>query len=385
MSYKTNTDKANMTIDIDHLLNEVKVAVESPVNQSHKDISNQELLVGLENVAWTEIFGFDMNQYYQDPLLHLEIQLRQKLYYWEHFQDDRFMTEDISVSVGYYFEYTLFGMSVIHQPNGVPIIQNNSEFAKTRNLRLLKPHNFHTSGQMPQLLSLYEGVSKICDGRIPVGISSWMRGGLDIAIELLGYENFVQETVEHPQFIHDLMRIITDERIKWFEEYHWFLGSKPCPTMIADDWLNAPFITPDMFSEFVLPYYLKLESYHGGISYLHSCGNQAPFHHDLLKLKTLGCFEINQWMNLEESLRNIPLEKFLHIQIKNVNVLLNTEEELIANVRNIVNSCRSRRYIIVADGLQRLHDNFNDDLLRIKNFIRLAREVLVERRKDDTR
>ncbi|NOZ22906.1 MAG: hypothetical protein GXP25_17655 [Planctomycetes bacterium] len=361
--------------DVDRLIDELLERIEEPQHQAKKNIPNPRFTTYLENLGWAQLFDFDMNRFYAEPELNLQIQLRQKLFHLDHFDDDTVIAPNVSASTGMYFEYTVVGMGVKHQPDGVPIIQGDHPLSKKPDLSLLPIHDFTTSGEMPQVFRLYEELKRLSKDRLTVTFPTWRRGPLDMAIQLRGYEQFVMDTVERSAFVHDLMSYLIEERMRWWDAYCKHFEAPDRTTGIADDWINVPFITPTMFEDFVLPYYLELEKYHGRIVSVHSCGNKEPVQKMLLRLKTLPAHEVNHWTDLEATCRNIPPDKHLHIAILNTEVLLAGEEKMEHDLRRIVDLCQGRSYNVVAQAIEKVHNDMAEDIEQAKRWVEVAKGV----------
>ena len=362
---------------IDALLDELTEKVNSPRNQAKKDIPPPRFGIGIEGaLGWGQLVGYDPVRYHSDPLYSFENQIREKIYHIDNFDDDSCIGTGVSASIGWYFEYTLFDMDVYYTPAGVPIIQEDHPMTRTPDLRLLKPFSFTETGQMPKAISFYEDMVEIAGDRVNVAFPAWWRGPLDLAIQLRGYSNFVLDAVERPEFLHDLMKYITDERMRWHDDYCKFLGTEIAAASLADDWLNVPFISPSIFRDFVLPRYLDLERRHGGIGGIHACGNQTELQKYMLEIKSLHGFEVSPWTDLEQTLINLPQDKSIGIGLPNTDVLLKTEAEMRPKLQWIKESCRGRSYGVSAGSLQKVHEDLDEDVERIKGFIHMAKEVL---------
>ncbi len=103
---------------------------------------------------------------------------------------------------------------------------------------------------------------------------------------------------------------------------------------MADDWINVPFISPELFRDFVLPPYLAIERFHGGIGSVHSCGNQAPVQRYLLEIRSLPQLEVSAWTSLDETLVNVPASKTLWISLHPNDVLCASPTEMEAKLRS---------------------------------------------------
>jgi len=113
-------------------MDRVAEAVESPANQTRHEAPDPRVTVYLENIGWTQLFGYDVNRYYDDPAFNCAMQLRQKLYAFETFDDDTPIDTTLSAALGWYFDLPCVGLDVTHQPNGVPHIRDDTSATTTR-------------------------------------------------------------------------------------------------------------------------------------------------------------------------------------------------------------------------------------------------------------
>ena len=338
---------------ISELIEQVKTAHTSPQNLGRGQRQPQVTFGIEEPMTWVRLWNLDTPRYYADPLYYVEMTLRQKLWRWENFPEDHApMTLDLPASLSMYPEYTFLGMGLHFSAEGIPTIQNDHPMTRTPDLSLLQPVDFKTSGWMPRVLRWWDDIHRVVAGRLNVtNAMIWWRGALDLAMQMRSYERLVEDVAERPQFVHDLFDFITEQRCRWWEAYSAHFGIKLEPTNIGDDWLNVPFISPNFFRDFVLPGYLTLEAFHGGINSIHSCGNQAPLQRYLLEIKSLPNFEVSPWTSLEKSLINIPPDKRLMIGLHPNDVLFSAPDQMEARLNGIKAACVGRRYDIGTSGL----------------------------------
>jgi len=320
------------------------------------------------------LFGIDFDRYFSDPVYYTVETLKLKLWRHEAIHDDNLITADLSTSLGYYPEYTYLGMSAAVDAQGVAILQNDHPLTRDPDLRRLQSVDFYTSGWMPRVLRWHDEITALVAGRLPVSFGmTWWRGPLDLAIQLRGYEALMEDISERPTFIHDLLRFITEQRCRWYEGYYRHFGLEPSPGPIGDDWLNVPFISPDFFAEFVLPCYQEIERFHGGIAWVHSCGNQGPLQPHLLKLGSLQSFEISPWTDIHETLRNVPPDKRLGFDLHPTKVLLDPPEVARDKLQAIKQACAGRQYSVQGGGA--LISTPKDYLARLLRWLDVAYEV----------
>jgi len=360
------------------LIEQVRDAANSEKNRTRGLLRPAANFAMEEPIAWTRIFGFDANRYLTDPEFYFEQTLRQKLWRWENFPDEDLpIAPDLPAWLGHYPEYTFVGLDVSFNSRGVPDIQTDHPLTRDPKVGLLNPVDFKTSGWMSRVLRWYDDLVKISAGRINVPFNmTWTRGCLDLAIALRGYENFVSDTVERPQFVHDLFTFLVEQRCRWWEDYYRHFGLKPEPVGISDDWINIPFISPEMFADFVLPQYLEIERFHGGLPKVHSCGNQTPVQKYLLQIRSLSTLEVSPWTDLTQTLANVPPEKHLAVALHPNDVLCATSEQMEAKLRLVADSCRDRSYGIGTSGLTPLTEDISEFVSKINTWTSVVKKVL---------
>ena len=369
---------SNEKTGLQNLFHETVRVAKSIENRRRIEIAPQVEFQLESPIAEAALFNFDVNQYFSDPVFYVKQTLCQNLWRWQTFPDDyRPIFETIPVWLGHYPEYTFIGLGVGYDRKGVPNIQTDHPLTQEPDLRLLKPIHFKTSGWMTKVLKWYEDVSTVVDGSLePIFNATWWRGCLDLAIQLRGYDNFVLDTLERPQFVHDLLRFLVEQRCRWYESYYQHFGLKPTPVDIADDWINVPFLSPSFFADFLIPRYLEIEQFHGGIRSIHSCGNQVPVQRYLLTIRSLETLEVSPWSDLTESLQNIPVEKELKISLHPNDVLTADEMQMHEKLRFIVQSCQGRKFKIMTSGLTPLSEDKERFVRQINLWTRTARNVL---------
>lgn len=367
----------NQQAVINDLIGQIKEAAASEQNL-RRGKRQPVITVGIEvPIAWHILFGYDINRYFSDPLFYFEQTLRQMLWRYENIPDDTPLTLDMPAWLGHYPEYTFIGLGVSFSERGVPLLQEDHPLTCEPDLCHLKLVEFKSSGWMPRILRWYNDLNTISAGRMNVTFNiTWWRGCLDLAIQLRGYCNFVLDTLERPEFIHDLLKFLVEQRCLWYEAYYRYFGQKVAPTSVADDWINIPFITPDIFADFVLPRYLEIEKYHGGITGIHSCGNQTPVQQYLLQIKSLQTFEVSPWTDLTQTLINIPADKNLTVSVHPNDILVAGPEEMRTKLQFIGDSCRRRNYTLGTSGLTPITGNHQEFIDRINTWLDIARTVL---------
>jgi len=335
------------------LVDRIEEATASPQNQGRGQRHPNVTFALEEPMTWVRLWNLDVPRYFSDPLFYVETTLKQKLWRWDTFPEDNLpMTLEIPASLSMYPEYTFVGMELYFSPEGIPTIQTDHPLTRIPDLRLLKPVDFKTSGWMPRVLRWWDDVNRIVAGRLKViNAMTWWRGCLDLAMQLRSYEMLMLDIAERPQFVHNLMEYLTEQRCCWWGAYSEHFNLKLKPTDIGEDWLNVPFISPDFFRDFVLPRFLEIEAFHGGIANIHSCGNQTPLQRYFLEIKSFNNYEVSPWTSLEKTLVNLPADKKLLIGLHPNDALFASPEQIESRLRGIMAACDGRSYDIGTSGL----------------------------------
>ncbi len=263
----------------------------------------------MENIGWPELFGYDMNRFFTDPAFAIEQRLRQMIFWTDNVADDTQPSLALPADVGMYFDLTLFGQRIVHTPLGVPEFSPHP-LAESLALDTVGAFDFARTGIMPLLIANYHRMREIIadayDNRLTVTFPCFHRGPLDIFVQLRGYENFLEDVAERPEVVHAFLRYFTDARLRYARARQAFLGDDALPptTFVADDWVNIPFIRPDMFHEFVVPAYRRIREQEGPVRSFHTCGNFEAVVADLHAVfPEMHCLEVSGWNDVRASTR----------------------------------------------------------------------------------
>jgi len=335
----------------------------------------------MENIGWPELLGFDTNQCYADAETQYDIDLRVRIFWVDNSLDDDLPALSLNCTVGMYFDMTLFGLEVTHTPQGVPQFGAHP-LAQTPSLSVFRPHDFRSTGAMPGLLRQYHDLraqGQASRPELAVGFPMFHRGPLDLYIQMRTYEAFAGDTVERSKFLHDALGYLVKERARWNRERAEYLCEPPATsTFMADDWVYAPFISPAIFREFVLPAYRQCQELEGPITGFHTCGNLLPFVLDLLQaFPGIRSLDVGGWNDLAALHDLVPRDIAFSIGFINTFVLTASPAEHRQRLELIQRIARERKVSVCAQAMVKLHDSYEEDLGRMNRFIELARQVLM--------
>ncbi|NLC67464.1 MAG: hypothetical protein GX754_01480 [Clostridiaceae bacterium] len=198
-------------------------------------------------------------------------------------------------------------------------IENVKDIA---NLKIPDPYK---DGLMPVVLKFIDYAVQHSD--LPVGLTD-MNSPLCTAAQVCGYDKLFIWMFEEPEAVHELMNIITETFIKWVKTQKEHIGEpldssnglqgvwspKGVGVWVSDDDLVS--IGPELYEEFVVPYYSMIFETFGGGS-VHFCGNGAHQASNLLKIRNIKVVNNSPMANFEAfgKLVNVIAQKVV-IQIQ---------------------------------------------------------------------
>jgi len=342
-----------------------------------RDTRSMPITVDLEIPMWAKLLDFDVQQFYTRPEKYLENLLKISLYKFRTFKDDTEIGRTIRIWFGVVLEPSLFGLEPVYFSDHSPWIPKQPVIRNEEDLDDLGYPDFYRSGLMPLAHEFYESISRTVSDDFRVIFPEWDRGPFGMAIALRGMENMLKDTIKRPDFVHKLMKFVTESRIRWTKDRSSFLGHVVEKGDLYDDEVNSPMLSPTRFQEFVLPYELELCNFHGGIYYWHSCGNIAPLLTQLRKIPILDYLHVGPWTDLEAVLDVFEKTPLMICLNPLEDVQTATDQKIRSKITRIVNSCleRDTPFNIRADGLQVI-STLKRDLVRIRHWIRISRETI---------
>jgi hypothetical protein len=338
----------------------------------------------MENLGWCDLFGYEMQQILDDVDFDLEQHLRQQIFWADNVADDSLPIAEMTPNVGWYWDMTLFGEEVRHSPIGVPEFTPHP-LRHALDLDTLGHFDFYETGVMPQLIAKYQRSQEIAKaeygGLLQVTFPCFNRGPLDIYVQLRGYEHFLEDVADRPDQVRGALIFLADERLRFAQARQKFLGEDALPptTMVADDWVNIPFISPAIFREIVLPAYRRIRANEGPVTGFHTCGNIMAIIQDMLAVfPEFDSLDVSGWNDLRVLDELVPRHlPFTAAFIATV-VLGDVPAEQRPILEAIADVGTRRKISAYAGGLLNMYSTYDDLLLRLSHFMDLAHEIFAD-------
>lgn len=330
-----------------------------------------------ETVYYAKALNYQLRGHYLDPVAYLENTLRMKLFRYETFGDDAYITKDVSLFMGVVLEPSMFGVPPLYPLDRDPWNEHVPVVHGPEDLENLAEPDFFNSGIMPRCHEFYNTIRELLPEDFTVSFPLWGRGPWGVAQHLMGLDNLYVAALEEPEFVEALLRKITDHQKKWLQKRADFLGI-PLPVgAMYNDEVNGNMLSPAIYDELIFPFEQELAQFQDGISYWHSCGNTGRFLPNIKKIHKLEMYDCSAWTDWETVAKELQgVDMAIEVRMHPVRDVLLADE---AHIRSTLGRVREvfggMRVTVRADGFQ-VARNLEDDTRQIQKFSQIAAEML---------
>ncbi|MBN1687370.1 MAG: hypothetical protein JW852_11990, partial [Spirochaetales bacterium] len=313
--------------------------------------------MALDIAGYSTVLGINCLDYYGNADVQLYEQMRYHLWEAEHLRCNRFFDKKAFVSFQSAMEANAFGAKITFLPTQSPWVDFKNPAIKERSdLDKLRDTDISKAGLIVRAHEFYERMCELVEGSgISVMYPVMQRGPFPIATELRGTNELLMDLVDAPDFVHELMRWITDGLKEHARRRADYVGEPIAPCKLGNDEIATPMIAPSMYEEFILPYELELADFHGSVMYWHSCGITDPFYELIGTIPNLEMMHIGPWSNVGKAAEVFgKLDIALDICINSTEDIYDrTPEEMRRKLLKIKDACEGKvRYAVRADGFQ---------------------------------
>ncbi|MCP4401589.1 MAG: hypothetical protein GY801_30355 [bacterium] len=358
--------------------------------KKHENNSRVKLYVGMGRSLLSDVVGFSIRDYFQDPAACLAAQLKWKLFLHNEINDDTPLDAFIGIDYVTALEASLFGQAAIFPKKSDPTY-GQPVIVKYEDINNLPEIDFFSSGIMPEVHRMYQELGNLLEDGFQLFFPGWARGPWSIATIIRGFTELFLDTVDDPEFVHRLMNKIVDSRISFESQRCKFLQIDPtdreyqwkyCIYRLStssdqyEDEVDGNLFSSNTFKNFILPYSKKLSAYYGGISYYHSCGNLSPFLEQFPQLNITNRLHISPHTDIEKAMESLPKNVVLQISLHPIeDVMLADEEKMRLKLEKIITQTKNRNVEICPDAL---YEGGWNTVNQVKKLIKVFREVSTE-------
>lgn len=231
--------------------------------------------------------GVRFHDYYNNPEVMLRSQILGQKWLMEHIATDQ---HDITGAwVGGWTDFqnvtegSALGCEVVFPEDDLPWIKGGW-LATEADLRRLEQIDVINSGLNGKQVEFRQAMIKIAD-KYPVrfrggpifypganpALTHTSHGPFTVASDIMGQTEMFEAMLDRPDFASELMSIITDKILTWLD-FCWQAEQLPHRDFAWTDDLAA-YLSPETYSELVLPYEKNLRFHFDGWLSLHMCGH----------------------------------------------------------------------------------------------------------------
>lgn len=310
--------------------------------------------------------GVRFRDYYGDPETMLRTQILCQKWLFEHIRTDAYSITGAWTGAWTDFQNTFeagsLGCTVHFPDDDIPWVGEG--WVRTdEDLRRLEAFDYVHNGINARQIAYRRAMIEVAD-RYPVrfqggpvfypganpALTNTSDGPFGIAGDVMGQVEAFTAIYERPDFLREVLRIITDKMIAWLDFCAQEMQlSRPVDFAWTDD--LAVSLSADTFREFALPYNQKLRSHFDGWISLHMCGKSdhlLEIFRDDLRINELQGFGYQ-----------VDLDRIADVMggrvvlIGNVNPMLirsGTPEQVRDATRTVIEKLAHYRGLIIQDG-----------------------------------
>lgn len=231
--------------------------------------------------------GIKFSDYYRDPEIMLRTQIMAQKWLMENVRTDAYSITGAWVGAWTDFQNTFeagsLGCEVVFPENDIPWV--GKPWVKTdRDLNTLEQIDFVHSGINARQIAYRRKMMEVAE-KYPVrfqggeifypganpNLTHTADGPFGVAGDLMGISEIFTAVCERPDFVRELLRIVTDKLIEYLD-FCWEEENLPVPKDFA--WTDdlAVSLSDDVYRDLVLPFEKKLRFHFDGYLSLHMCG-----------------------------------------------------------------------------------------------------------------
>jgi uroporphyrinogen decarboxylase len=279
---------------------------------------------------------------------------------------NRFRPDSVIVYNDIYLEAEAVGCEMefpedrISHPKSL-LLEDKSQLAK---LRVPDPKK---DARLPYFLELCERVSSEVKKTAAMGLGH--SGPWNLAMHLRGAENLMMDTVDDPDFVHELMGFTT-QVVQTLGET--LIEARFSPS-IGEAYASCSLISPKIYKDFIKPYHTKLcEDFKskGGFLALHICGLIDPIIQDIIDTG-ISFFSLDSPSSLEKFEEAVGKKIVVMGNVPTTHFSTGTSDEMEAAVRHCIEAASEGSGYILSSGCEIPIDSTED---RIEHYFEYSHE-----------
>ncbi|UCE53035.1 MAG: uroporphyrinogen decarboxylase family protein [Desulfobacterales bacterium] len=292
---------------------------------------------------------------------------------------DRFKPDSLIVYNDIYLETEAMGCELefpedqISHPKKV-LLENKAHLAK------LDVPNPKKDGRLPYFLEVCERVSSQVRKEATMGLGH--SGPWNLAMHLRGAESLLLDTIDDPEFVHELMQFTTNV----VQAVGDALIEARFQPSIGEAYATCSLISPQIYKDFIKPYHIQLCDYFkskGAFMSLHICGETDPIMEDIIDTG-IAFFSLDAPSSLKRLLEAVAGKIPVMGNVPTTLFSSGTYEEMESAIRHCIDTAAEGSGYILASGCEIPLDSTED---RVAHFFEYShqygREFMIKMREQN--
>jgi uroporphyrinogen decarboxylase len=279
---------------------------------------------------------------------------------------NRFQPDSVIVYNDIFLEAEAIGCEMVFPEDGIShpkslLLEEKSQLAK---LRIPEPQK---DGRLPYYIELCERVASDVKKSAAMGLGH--SGPWNLAMHLRGAENLMMDTVDDPEFVHDLMKF-TSQVVLTLGEALIQAGFSPS---IGEAYASCSLISPKIYRDFIKPYHKKLcEEFKakGGFLALHICGLIDPIMEDIVETG-ISFFSLDAPSSLEKFEDVVGNKVVVMGNVPTTHFSTGSHEDMEDSVRHCIDTAAQGSGYILSSGCEIPLDSTED---RVEHYFKYGHE-----------
>ena len=238
--------------------------------------------------VYTEYCGVTMGDYHADPAVQMHVQLRGPEILHEKYGLP--LRRSVAPDFSSYIDASLFGLEVDFSEDNIPSPKGHPIKSLEQAAALTVPQDISNAGLYPGALEFYEYMKANAPDDVSVGFGGGGEAPVTNAILLRG-QDFLLDIYDRPDLAHKFLATLTEANIRQREFARELTGqSGPMESIgYCDDF--GGLLTPEQYTEFNLPYLLRIADHFGA--------EKRHIHTELLRKPHLKILQDHGWVSID--------------------------------------------------------------------------------------
>jgi hypothetical protein len=378
------------------LQDEVRKATESSENKRRKTYWETSIPIGVDALArmvpvknklsftvdldrcgYSKLLDFSLVKFLTNPVSYVKNSLKISLLRFNKFKDCMPIGKSTTYFSGSGFKNSLYGGEQIITEEDAWVARKET-FMKRIPISELPEIDFYNNPVMKYVHKFCDNIKELVDDDFDVEFPVWNRSAWGLAWHLRGIDNLIIDYLDDPEWLTNFLDYLNRARFKFETERCSHFGKKLLPGSLYNDEVTVPIVSPNMYTNLILPSEIQTAKFYGILNYWHSCGNTTLLMDKINTIPNLRMVHVSGWSNFHTAACTYSKDIALQFALQPIaDVLSPTSSQHVDNrLYEITENAKGRPATVMLDAIQML-SSVKDSMDSIYHWIDRANEILI--------